>query len=298
MYLKKLKLLIYKIEDRVYSILPDNLFYQVRYFRSHGRFCDFKNPQRFSEKIFYRMRYPLPIFSTLADRVEMRNVISEKLNAKYLVPLYFFTDVVTEETFDRLPSSFVMKANNSAGEVKVVLDKSSENIPYLVALANSWLESDFSYFGREKHYGKIKPQIIFEHALVNGGHSPDDYKVNVFNTLNASDSYIFIQHMQNRQGSMTQDIYSEEWDVAPFCRKGESKGAKGGGKPKLLEEMINISKELSSGFGYVRVDFYLHNEQVYIGEITMTPAAGTYRFEPKEWDEILGRKFDLLEYFN
>jgi hypothetical protein len=284
-----------KIKRFIYAALPDAIFYQAKYYFAHGNLCDFENPHRFSEKIFHRMRYPKAIFSTLADRVGTRDYIAQKVGAEYLVPIFFSKDIVDEKTFDNLPAAFVMKANHSAAQVKVVLDKSTENILELVILANSWLKSDYSVLSREKHYGKIKPQIIFEHALINEGNSPDDYKVNVFNSFDKSEPYIFIQHMQGRQGVMTQDLYTEAWDRASFHRTGEPKSIKGIEKPKMLAEMMSVSKKVSSDFGYVRVDFYLHNDRVYIGELTLTPAAGEYKFEPVEWDDWLGGKFGWPE---
>ncbi|WP_165493830.1 ATP-grasp fold amidoligase family protein [Azotobacter chroococcum] len=44
--------------------------------------------------------------------------------------------------------------------------------------------------------------------------------------------------------------------------------------------MLDIAKRLAAPFGYLRVDFYLYDEKIYIGELTITPAGGGYRLSP------------------
>ncbi|VVO03347.1 ATP-grasp fold amidoligase family protein [Pseudomonas fluorescens] len=280
-----------RIERFFRSLMPDRIFYQYQHFKFHKKFCNFKNPKSFSEKIYHRMRYPLPVFSMLADKVLVRDHIARVVGEQYLVPVYFSCRTITTSTFDKLPNTFVMKANHSAGQVKIITDKSKEDIGELAKLANDWLLSDFSSVAREKHYKDIKPQIIFEHALLTHGHPPADYKFNVFNEDGASKPYVFIQYMQDRFGAITQDLFLEDWTTAPFVRSGQKPSNINTDKPQVLNEMLYIAKKLSEDFGYMRVDFYLHEGRIYIGELTLTPAAGGYKFDPFEYDVILGKKF-------
>lgn len=241
------------------------------------------------------MRYPQQLFSTLADKVEARNYIARVVGEKYLVPALLVCERVTPDIFERLPVSFVMKANHSAGQVKIVTNKSTENLAELSALANAWLCSDFSETANEKHYRDIKPKIIFEQALLSGGQPPADYKFNVFNPKDGSEPYIFIQHIQDRLGKTTQNLYLEDWSPAPFARSGQTAGSEKTERPAALAEMIDVAKRISAPFGYLRVDFYLHDGHIYIGELTLTPAGGNYSFSPPEWDELLGEKFGWPE---
>lgn len=283
------------IKKLLFSSLPDSIFYQYHHIRNHKSLCNFKKPQSFSEKIYHRMRYPSPEFSILADKVLVREHIKEKVGEKYLVPAFFSCRNVTTKTFDNLPNTFVMKANHSAGQVKIVTNKLNENLESLASLANSWLISDFSSVQREKHYQYIKPQIIFEHALLTNGNPPADYKFNVFNSSETTDPYIFIQYMQDRFGAITQNLFLEDWSPAPFTRAGQKQSKMLIQKPKVLEEMIVVAKKLSENYGYLRVDFYLHNDNIYIGELTLTPAAGNYTFTPERYNDILGSKFGWPE---
>lgn len=294
-----LKVLIFhrRAQKWLDRILPEPLFYQRRYFILHGRFCSFKKPELFSEKIFHRMRYPAPIFSILADKVRAREYIEKTVGAQYLVPCYLVCDRVTTETLEMLPDSFVMKANHSAGQIRIVADKSRTDLEALARTANNWLRKDFSRLAREKHYGSILPKIIFEKALLCNGKPPDDYKFNVFNSKPGTPSYIFIQVMQGRFEKLTQNLFLEDWSTAPFNRvkKDPSRDPQLFATPKELPEMLEIAKKLAAPFGYLRVDLYRYDGKVYVGELTITPAGGGCRFIPPEWDRILGSKFGWPE---
>jgi hypothetical protein len=285
-----------EVVKRLLNLLPDAAFYQQRYLRIHGRLCNFSKPKLFSEKIFHRMRYPAPVFSVLADKVAARAYIAEKIGSQYLVPAYFSCDAVTPETFDALPSSFVMKASNGAGQVKIIRNKNEEDIPALARLANEWLAASFASKTREKHYLSIPPQIIFEKPLLDGDNAPDDYKLNVFNSP-GEEPFVFIQHMYGRFRDLVQHCYLEDWSPAPFKLELALLHESTETRPKVeaLPEMLALAKKLARPFGYLRVDFYLHQGQVYVGELTVTPGAGTYIFAPRTWDRILGDKFGWPE---
>jgi hypothetical protein len=58
--------------------------------------------------------------------------------------------------------------------------------------------------------------------------------------------------------------------------------------------MIRISEILSKGFSYVRVEFYvLDDESLKFGEMTFTPASGIFNFHPPKQDLILGNLLKL-----
>ena len=59
--------------------------------------------------------------------------------------------------------------------------------------------------------------------------------------------------------------------------------------------MLDIARRLSEGMNFVRVDLYIHNHQVYFGEITLHPGGGCDFFLPDKYDYILG---DMLRIQN
>lgn len=275
------------------QLLPASARYHWRFYRIHKRICNFRNPRTFSEKIYHRMRYPLPEFTRLADKLLVRGYISERVGDRYNVPLYLDADRLTLAHFEQLPNAFVMKSNNGCGQVRIVRDKSRENLAELTRLANGWLREDFAKLNGERHYSGIRPRVLFEKALLNGGIPAADYKVHVFNGADGQ-VYEFLQIISDRFGNATQNLYDKDWLELAFKIGGRlpaSQAAEIVQAPACLSEMLQVAKTLSRPFGYLRVDFYVHEERLYVGELTFTPGAGELRFIPQEWDSRLGELF-------
>lgn len=57
--------------------------------------------------------------------------------------------------------------------------------------------------------------------------------------------------------------------------------------------MKEIASKLSSGFPFLRVDFYETDNSVYIGEMTLYPAGGLGRFTNDDIDKMLGGMIEL-----
>lgn len=47
----------------------------------------------------------------------------------------------------------------------------------------------------------------------------------------------------------------------------------------------------------MRVDFYVHDGQIYFGELTFFTWSGFIPFEPPEWDKKIGDMFELPEKY-
>lgn len=63
--------------------------------------------------------------------------------------------------------------------------------------------------------------------------------------------------------------------------------------PQNLSTLLKVSKTLAKPLGYVRVDLYSIDDRVYVGELTFTPAAGSSRFYPSQYDRIYGDLWEL-----
>ena len=59
--------------------------------------------------------------------------------------------------------------------------------------------------------------------------------------------------------------------------------------------MIELAEKMSKEMPFVRIDFYIVNEEVYFGEYTFFPGNGFLEFEPDKWDRILGDWIKLPE---
>jgi len=64
-------------------------------------------------------------------------------------------------------------------------------------------------------------------------------------------------------------------------------------KPELLPKLIRAAEKLAKGIPQVRVDFYICNNRIYFGELTMFHNSGLCKFEPEEWNKTLGSWISL-----
>ena len=57
--------------------------------------------------------------------------------------------------------------------------------------------------------------------------------------------------------------------------------------------MIEIAERLLEGYSHVRVDLYNVDGKIFFGEMIFTTANGLFKYEPEEFDRILGNQWEL-----
>ena len=63
----------------------------------------------------------------------------------------------------------------------------------------------------------------------------------------------------------------------------------------ILEQMLNVSRKLSREFMYVKVDFYIVENELKFSEMTFTLGSGIYRYN-KDWTCEMDRELgDLID---
>ena len=66
-------------------------------------------------------------------------------------------------------------------------------------------------------------------------------------------------------------------------------------KPKKFDEMRRLAGILSQGIPEVRVDFYVVNDSIYFGEMTLYHCGGMITVQPHEWNVKMGNMIQLPE---
>ena len=274
-----------------YSTIKAKEKYIKKQFKKYlGYEIDFsKEPETFNQKIQFRKLYDNnPLYSICADKYRVREYVKEKIGEEYLIPLYLVTDKLTEEQWDKLPNSFVAKANHDSGTVKIVKDKNKVDKKKIIKELNMSLKFDYGVLSMEKFYSNIPRKIIVEKYL---GDNIEDYKFHIFNT-NIDEDKIFLQVDGDRFIEHKRSFYDEnqrklnlkitsafdfyEYDLEKKIKKEQWK------------KMKEITKKLSEDFKYVRVDIFNIDDKIYFGEITFCHGSGFEDFEPIEWDYKFG----------
>ena len=63
--------------------------------------------------------------------------------------------------------------------------------------------------------------------------------------------------------------------------------------PSFFPEMLDMARNLSKDFPFVRVDFFLANDRYYFAELTFTPSAAMMPFNPDIYDLEWGKSLHL-----
>lgn len=66
-------------------------------------------------------------------------------------------------------------------------------------------------------------------------------------------------------------------------------------KPVAFEQMKSLASRLSKGYRHLRVDFYLINGHIYVGELTFYHCSGFTEVKPEEWNATMGKWINFEE---
>lgn len=260
---------------------------------------NWKEPKNLIEKIYWlQLNTDTTLWTLCADKYRVREFVKEKGCEEILNELYGKWDNANDIDFSILPNEFVLKINNSCGQIILVKDKSTLDYNKTRKKLNSWLKSDYGYDGAQLHYTRIKPCIIAEKILINDNSSNSslvDYKIWCFD---GKPECILVasERTWNESGSIDKyclSMYDTNWknisDIA-LNNKGKHYNGSDFDKPASLNEMLEYAKLLSKDFKEVRVDFYEINKKPVFGELTFTTGYGSYK---EEFYEYLGSKVIL-----
>ena len=283
---------IERMRDRLRCAVESDRRRIVREFEERlGYPPDLEDPKTWSEKIQCKKLYDHnPLYTRCADKYRMREVVEETAGSQYLVPLLGVYDDARKINFSELPDEFVVKANHGSGWNLMIRGKSDCNERVLITRCNKWLAKNYYVNHREWQYKNIRPLLLIEEMLVDDeGGIPADFKVHCFDhgrgeAVIGVDKGRFTQH--------TRDHYDDQWNRLDLTSMFPQ-SAVGVSRPSMLGEMVSLARQLAEPFSYVRIDLYVVQGRIYVGEITFTPDAGYSWFVPEETDLEWGARFPV-----
>lgn len=273
--------------------LPDKAYIMFYHRLRVGRKLNMKNPTTLNEKLqWMKFNYRFPLQSIVSDKLLVRDYVADKIGEEYLIPLIGTWEKYDDIDFEKLPNKFVLKCNHDSGGLVVCTDKSKLNHREARNKIEKSLKSNFFYIGREYQYRNIKPRIICEQFISDNGKVPMDYKIYCFN--GKPDVILVCKDRFSANTHRASYLYfDQEWRFQPLNKGDENLTEVDVPKPKNLDRMIEIAKELSKDFLFARIDLYNIDGQIYFGEITLSPNSG---FDPDikyETDLMFGEKLEI-----
>ena len=289
---------------RIAPIIPDRLYLKWLFRLKMGYKLNLDNPKTFSEKLQWLKLYNRkPEYAKMVDKYEAKKYVAELIGEEYIIPTLGAWDRFDDVDFEELPNQFVLKTTHGGGNTGVVIcrDKSNFDIEAAKEKLNKSLKQCIYRNLKEWPYKNVKKRIIAE-VFVEDSENEDitDYK---FFCFNGEPKYC--QVIRDRNTVETIDFYDMEWNHMPFVglnpviKNNTTPIIKNGQtpvqKPIHLDEMIEISRNLSAKIPFLRVDLYVIQDRIYFGEMTFYPASGLGEFTPSKWNVELGTLLDLYK---
>ena len=267
--------------------IPDKLYLRIKYYIRMGKPLHLNAPVTFNEKLQWLKLYGRrPIDTMLSDKYAVKEYITQKIGAQYVIPLIGVWDRFEDIDFNILPEQFVLKCTHDSGGIVICKNKKEFNYDAAKKILNKGLANDFYVFSREKAYKNIPRRIIAEEYRedpITG--ELRDYKFFCFDGVPKA---LFIASDRQVEGEETKfDFFVMYYNHLPFTN-GHPNAKLLPQKPEKFEEMKRLASVLSEGIPHVRVDFYEVSGRVYFGEMTYSHWGGMTPFEPEEWDYKFG----------
>jgi len=251
-----------------------------------------ENPTTFNEKIQWIKLYGNHReMAYLADKYTVRQYVEKKIGNKYLIELFGVWDRFDDIEFSKLPNQFVLKCNHGCGYNIVVKDKSKFSIKKAKEKIEKWMNEDYGIYGFELHYSQIPHKIIAEEYIeqVDGGLF--DYKIHCFKGI---PKFVEVIGERDIDHHIAQEcVFDLEWNCQNWTSGVYPRFIEKPKKPRKLDEMIQIAKQLSYGINYARIDLYIIGDNIKFGEITLTPGAGAYLYG-NGWNRDIDLKLGSL----
>ena len=267
-------------EDRINTIL-DIDYLKMIFEKKMNYLPNFENPVTFNEKLnWLKLNDRNPVYTKLADKLTVREFIAEQIGADYLVPIYGAWDSAEAIDFSSLPEQFVLKCNHDSGSVVVCHDIRQLDIERAKNKLTKRLNTNYYWRSREWVYKDITPRIFASKYL---GDNINDYKILTFNGEPK-----IIQVVYDLFTSQKRNLYTTDWDYLPVSQHFPTDPLHMINKPANLSKMLELAGILSQGIPHVRVDFWEVEGQLYFSEFTFYSDGGFSKFEPYDYDELLG----------
>lgn len=263
--MKKILRLTYKYLLR---FLPSKLASQIHYYLVYKRSLRLSSPEYFSEKMIRikleTSRY-LDVLCT--DKITSKDLLKELGYKDYIINnLYVFNDI-DSIYIDENHYPVIIKISNGTSQNIVIRN----NADLKLNLSN--LKKMFRFrhylYSKEFVYGMAQRRILVEPFLSSYSNGLDDYKVHCFHGIPR-----FIQINYNStidKGRVMIDESMQQIEF-PFASGQESKWIPH--NISEIEEMMTLSRDISRYFKFIRIDFFIVDKQIKIGELTLHPMAG------------------------
>jgi hypothetical protein len=271
--------------------LPLALRRHLLYLRHHQTWGNFLTPEKYTEKIQWRILYDRRDLIALtcdkiASKAYVHEVVAQNPRVRGLrVPQVTWTSEDQRSLTEHLqqePSPQVLKSNHSSGRY-VFLDKSNQtpSADELKHQISSWSKRDeeslvLGHWG----YGEARASVFAEERI--GLSSGQLVEIRCATFSGEPVSYVVTSNVYTR--NQTAVTYDADFERTSIGFKTEVSADQVGSLESLpnqrKSELREIVRALAAPFDHVRVDIYDDGHSFWFGELTSYPSGGALTYTP------------------
>jgi hypothetical protein len=247
--------------------------------------CDFVKPSNWNKmllhkKIGYIFPYFTPEFGPYIDKIEAKRIVKEMVgDAIEVAPIIRILDGPADLKQEDINVNYIIKSSHASNRNIIIKPDVEYNLDELRAKLEGFSSSYYDYL-KEGQYQFVKPRFYVEEKVVDycNGRKGSAITFLVYCIHGKPTALIIMEHALDRyrhfeinssfalkQISIRNQIYHE------FTMPSTA----------VFNRMFSLATQLSQPFEFVRVDFYLsQDEKIYFSEFTFTPHSGKVVFPP------------------
>lgn len=259
----------------------------------HWQCLNLDEPKTIQDKINWLKLYDTtPLKTMCADKIKVHKYCEDKLGKDICIPILKVYDKPEDINWNKLPNKFVLKCNHGSGMNIVVKNKYGINRKETIEQLKRWMETDYAFEnGYEMQYHDIVRKVFAEEYKEDASQKDSlyDYKVWCFN----GEPKFFTVNDGHGHGKWMR-FYDMDMKLLSYKRLDYPGEPENEVKlPSNIETMKEYARKLSEDFRFVRVDFYEINGELFLGEMTFTPASGYIKYKNSQHGKTIGNMLSL-----
>lgn len=169
---------------------------------------------------------------------------------------------------------------NASGRNWICKDKSEADWGKWKGVFSEWLrDKEFGWQTGEWQYALIKPRIISEKYLTSLGElAPIDYKFQCFHGEPNSCFVGYDRDPNVTHGKVCFDDYDMNRNITDNILPWRHRKRRLLPKPQYWDRMVQMARDVSKDFPYLRFDVYEIDGKILFGEMTFTPQGCVQEF--------------------
>ena len=272
--------------------ISDERFIRWKYRLRLHQPLNLDTPKTFNEKLQWLKLYDQhEEYAQLVDKYEVKKHVAKIIGEQHIIPTLALFNSIDDIDFQKLPRQFVLKCTHNSGGIVICKDKDTLDVDKAKRKLKRGLRKNPFWTNREYPYKNVKPRIIAEQYMEQGGgESLRDYKVLCFN----GKAKLIELHLNRYTDHHTQDFYDADWNKTTISQGGY--GATSDivvPRPDNFDEMIRLSELLTKDMIHCRADWYSIGGKLYFGELTFFDGSGLNPFDDPKDDLMLGEWIQL-----